>query len=105
MLEFMCYPDTIIIHRVSEDIDDRGIPVISNTKSEVKCRIAESSETIKMSGQKSTDYIAKYSICFPSTVTISPEDQIEINGLSYSIAKMSMSRDLSGNKMASKVWV
>lgn len=105
MLEFMGYPDRVNICRASEDLDNWGITVISETKTEVRCRLAESDEAIKLSGQKNTDYIAKYSICFPSTVTVYPEDKIEIDGLLYDVAKISKSRDLSGNIMASKVWV
>lgn len=105
MLEFMGYPDRVIIHRASEDRDDWGIPVISKTRTEVRCRLAESNEAIKLSGQKNTEHIAKYSICFPSTVVISPKDKIEIDGLLFNVAKISKSRDLSGNIMASKVWV
>ncbi|HBF7594794.1 TPA: hypothetical protein KOX39_003409 [Clostridioides difficile] len=105
MLSFMGYPDRVNICRASEELDDWGMSVISNTKTETRCRLTESDEAIKLSGQKTTDYIAKYSICFPSTVNISPEDKIEIDGLLYDVAKISNSRDLSGNIMAVKVWV
>lgn len=105
MLNFSIYNDTVYLIQQSEVKDDWGISVLQNTKIPVPCRCVESVESIKLMGEKSENYITKYIISFPSDVDVKYGDKIVINDVSFNIAKLSKSRDLSGNIMASKVWV
>lgn len=105
MLEFLGYPDKCFIIKSSNKIDDWGLPIMTDLRTPVRCRLSESTESIKLSGEKSDSYVTKYAICFPSDVVVCGEDKIEIGGKSYNIAKIKQSRDLSGKLMTSKVWV
>lgn len=105
MLNFSIYNDTVYLIQQSEVKDVWGINTLQSVKIPVPCRCVESVESIKLMGEKSENYITKYVISFPSDVDVKYGDKIIIDGVSFNVAKLSKSRDLSGNIMTSKVWV
>ena len=105
MLDFLGYPDKVVLFKTSDSLDDWGLSTTSNNGIPVRCRITENLETIQLSGDKKDSYISRYTIMFPSNTLISEEDKIEVNNKVYKIAKLKISRDLFGNKMSLKVWL
>lgn len=99
-------PETDIVYlKSSTAVDDWGLPLAGENSKPFKCRIKESYTSTGIEDKGGKVIVPTYSISFNSSIELVVGDVIEVYGAQYTILTKTISKDLSGNVLISKVTV